>query len=633
MKKLEKLQIKNFAEIENETLIFPLPLISGANEIGKTSKYRALLYCLCLSDIDGSSFTGAVYSVRKEKIIDIAIIIDGEEYRIISTPKRVKIGEKITTDTSLNNTYYIDNKEVTKREYIERLPKYLNSIICPEFFLGDVTKLRDFFVQTFNIQEFDRTAIDGLLREKNIALQNYKNIEAIKKNELEKLARIEKEKGVDNSVAILELKSKIKKVEDNKPTFSKSQLLEIEEKNAQISDLKKKCLEEIGEMPPLHNIIDISTILSEKSDIENEIITLRKQLEKEILNLEFELKSFKPYSFEEERKLCEEYQRLMQIVETHSEKEKICKRCPVCNIESCNSKITEIMPLSYYMEKIEEIPEILRIPISSFSECIENQINKEKRDFGEKIGKKIQEVTADYENKIKIRQEELIDVSEKIEKIKIENEQKEEENKQIKIKFEENKERITENFNFEIARIELSKPILTIQEIDLTEDYSRLRELEEQQKIYNDNLATEIFTKKEIEKTSKKFEEISEEIYNIDREISAKKNEEALYYLSETQRINDILKENDILVTVELFEKNISNENYTKCFNIKYLDNKNLSGARSAFERIKLCRFFAKFFDIDFPTFCDEAGVFDKENLIKIKKLQQSENLTLLLPE
>ena len=129
------------------------------------------------------------------------------------------------------------------------------------------------------------------------------------------------------------------------------------------------------------------------------------------------------------------------------------------------------------------------------------------------------------------------------------------------------------------------------------------------------------------------FEEISEEIYNIDMNISAKKKEEALYYLSETQRINDILKDNGISITIDLFERNISNENYFKCFNIRYLDNKNLSGARSAFERIKLCRFFAKLFDIDFPTFCDEAGVFDKENLTKIKKLQQSENLTLLLPE
>ena len=206
MKKLEKLQIKNFAEIENEELIFPLPLITGANETGKTSKYRSLLYCLCLPDIDGSAFSGAVYSVKKEKIINVAVVIDGEEYRIISTPKRVKIGEKITTDTSLNNAYYIDSKEVTKRVYTERLPKNLNSIICPEFFLGDVTKLRDFFVQTFDIQEYDRSAIDGLLREKNIAGQRYKDIEAIKKNEILKLEKIEKEKGVDNSEAILELK-------------------------------------------------------------------------------------------------------------------------------------------------------------------------------------------------------------------------------------------------------------------------------------------------------------------------------------------------------------------------------------------------------------------------------------------
>ena len=633
MKKLEKLQIKNFAEIENEELIFPLPLITGANESGKTSKYRALLYTLCLPDIDGSAFTGAVYSVKQEKIINVAVVIDGEEFRIISTPKMVKIGEKITTDISLNNTYYIDNKEVTKREYTERLPKNLNSIICPESFLGDVTKLRDFFVQTFNIQEYDRSAIDGLLREKNVAVQRYKDIEAIKKNEILKLEKIENEKGDDSSVAILELKAKIKKVEDNRPTFTKAQLLEVERKNIQINDLEKKCLEEIGEMPALHNITDIAPVLAEKSDIENEIITLKNQLEKEKINLEFEKVVFNPYSFEEERTLCEEYQRLTQVVETYGERIKPCNRCPVCEVENCTSKITEVMPLSYYTERIGQIPEPLRISLSAFSECIENQINKEKRGFEEKIAKKIQAVTSEYEKKIKIKQEELINISEKIEKIKIGNKQKEEENQQIRIKFEEDKEAITGNFNFEIARIELSKPILSIQEIDLTEDYTLLKKLEEQQKIYNDNLANEIFTKKEIEKTAKIFEEISEEIYKIDMNISAKKKEEALYYLSETQRINDILKNNGISITIDLFERNISNENYFKCFNIRYLDNKNLSGARSAFERIKLCRFFAKFFDIDFPTFCDEAGVFDKENLIKIKKLQQTENLTLLLPE
>lgn len=633
MKKLEKLQIKNFAEIENEELIFPLPLITGANEAGKTSKYRSLLYCLCLPDIDGSAFTGAVYSVKKEKIINVAVVIDGEEYRIISTPKRVKIGEKITTDISLNNTYYIDNKEVTKREYTERLPKNLNSIICPEFFLGDVTKLREFFVQTFDIQEYDRSAIDGLLREKTVAVQRYKDIEAIKKNEILKLEKIERERGVDNSGAIHEVTTKIKKVEENKPTFTKAQLLEIEEKNIQINDLRKKCLDEIGEMPTLHEITDISQELRKKSDIENEIIILTNQLERDKINLEFEKKTFKPYSFEEERKLCEEYQRLSQIVETYDEKGKICKRCPVCDVENCTSKITEAMPLSYYTEKINQIPEILKVSLSSFSECIENQINKEKRDFEEKIDKKIQAIISEYENKIKIKQEELINISEKIEKIKIENKQKEEENKQIKIKFEEKKEKTTRDFDFEISQIELSKPILTIQEIDLTEDYTLLRKLEEQQKIYNDTLATENFTKNEIEKTAKMFEEISEEIYDIDMNISAKKKEEALYYLSETQRINDILKNNGISITIDLFERNISNENYFKCFNIRYLDNKNLSGARSAFERIKLCRFFAKFFDIEFPTFCDEAGVFDKGNLIKIKELQQTENLTLLLPE
>ena len=633
MKKLEKLQIKNFAEIENQELTFPLPLISGANESGKTSKYRALLYCLCLPDIDGSAFTGAVYSVKKEKIINVAVVIDGEEYRIISTPKRVKIGEKITTDTSLNNAFYIDNKEVTKREYTERLPKNLSSIICPEFFLGDATKLREFFVQSFDIQEYDRSAIDGLLREKNIAGQRYKDIEAIKKNEILKLEKIEKEREVDNSGAILELTSKIKKVEENKPTFTKAQLLEIEEKNIQINDLRKKCLEEIGEMPALHKITEISPELSEKSAIENEIITLKNQLEKEKTNLDFEKVVFTPYSFEDERRLCEEYQRLANIIENYDEKGKICKRCPVCDVENCTSKITEVMPLSYYTEKINQIPEPLRISLSSFSECIENQINKEKRDFEEKLEKKIQAVTAEYENKIKIKQEELINISEKIEKIKIGNKQKEEENQQIRLKFEEDKEKITRDFDFEISKIELSKPILSIQEIDLTEDYTLLKKLEEQQKIYNDNIATEIFTKKEIEKTTKIFEEISEEIYNIDMNISAKKKEEALYYLSETQRINDILKDNGISITIDLFERNISNENYFKCFNIRYLDNKNLSGARSAFERIKLCRFFAKSFNIDFPTFCDEAGVFDKENLTKIKKLQQTENLTLLLPE
>lgn len=633
MKKLEKLQIKNFAEIENEELNFPLPLITGANESGKTSKYRALLYCLCLPDIDGSAFSGAVYSVKKEKTINVAVTIDDEEYRIISTPKRVKIGEKITTDISLNNAYYIDSKEVTKREYTERLPKNLNSIICPEFFLGDVTKLREFFVQTFDIQEFDRSAIDGLLREKNVAVQRYKDIEAIKKNEILKLEKIEKEKGADNSGAILELTTKIKKVEENKPTFTKEQLLDIESKNIQINDLRKKCLEEIGEMPALHKITDISPVLAEKSAIENEIVTLKNQLEKEKINLEFEKVVFIPYSFEEERRLCEEYQRLTQVVETYGERIKTCKRCPVCDVENCTSKITEVMPLSYYTEKINQIPETLRISLSSFSECIENQINKEKRDFEEKIAKKIQAVTSEYEKKIKTKQEELINISEKIEKIKIENKQKEEENKQIRIKFEEDKEKITENFDFKISQIELSKPILSIQEIDLTEDYSLLKSLKEKQKKYDDNLATEIFTKKEIEKTAKIFEEISEELYNIDMNISAKKKEEALYYLAETQRINDILKNNGISITIDLFERNISNENYFKCFNIKYLDNKNLSGARSAFERIKLCRFFAKFFNIDFPTFCDEAGVFDKENLIKIKELQQTENLTLLLPE
>ena len=633
MKKLEKLQIKNFAEIENEELIFPLPLITGANETGKTSKYRALLYCLCLPDIDGSAFSGAVYSVKKEKIINVAVVIDGEEYRIISTPKRVKIGEKITTDTSLNNAYYIDSKEVTKRVYTERLPKNLNSIICPEFFLGDVTKLRDFFVQTFDIQEYDRSAIDELLREKNIAGQRYKDIEAIKKNEILKLEKIEKEKGDDNSEAILELKSKIKEVEANRPTFTKAQLLEIESKNIQINDLKKKCLEEIGEMPALHKPIDISPELEQKSAIEAEIITLKNQLEKEKINLEFEKVVFTPYSYEEETVLCAEYQRLSQIVENYDEKGNPCKRCPVCEVENCTSKITEVMPLSYYTEKINKIPEILRVPISAFSEAVENQINKEKRDFEEKIEKKIQAIISEYENKIKIKQEDLINISEKIEKIKIENKQKEEENQQIRIKFEEDKEAITENFNFEIARIELSKPVLSIQEIDLTEDYDLLKKLEEQQKIYNDNLANEIFTKKEIEKTAKMFEEISEEIYNIDMNISAKKKEEALYYLSETQRINDILKDDGISITIDLFERNTSNENYFKCFNIRYLDNKNLSGARSALERIKLCRFFAKLFDIDFPTFCDEAGVFDTSNLIKIKALQQTENLTLLLPE
>ena len=633
MKKIEKLQIKNFAEIENEELIFPLPLISGANESGKTSKYRALLYCLCLPDIDGSSFTGAVYSVKKEKIINVAVVIDGEEFRIISTPKMVKIGEKITTDTSLNNTYYIDNKEVTKRKYTEMLPKNLSSIICPEFFLGDVTKLREFFVQTFNVQEFDRAAIDGLLREKNIAIQKRKDFEAILNNEKQKLENIGKELGADNSVAIKELSDRIKSVEENKPTFTKEQLLEIENKNIQINELKKKVLEEQRKSTTLHEIIDVLPEMEKKSDIEAEILTLKNQLDKEILNLEFEKKSFKPYSFEEERKLCEEYQRLSQIVETYDEKIKICKRCPVCNVENCNSKITEVMPLSYYMEKIEGIPDILRVSVSEFSEAVENQKNKEKRDFEEKIGKKIQAVTEEYEKKIKIKQEELINISEKLEKIKIENNQKEEENQQIRIKFEEEKEKITEKFNYEIARIELSKPILSIQEIDLTEDYTLLKQLEEQQKIYDNNTANKLFTINEIEKTSKIFEEISEEIYNIDRDITLKKREEAIYYQEETKKINDILQENDILATIELFEKNISNENFVKCFNIKYLDNKNLSGARSAFERIKLCRFFAKFFNIDFPTFCDEAGVFDKENLIKIKKLQQTENLTLLLPE
>ena len=81
-----------------------------------------------------------------------------------------------------------------------------------------------------------------MLREKNIADQRYKDIEAIKKNEILKLEKIEKARGVDNSESILELTSKIKKVEENKPTFTKAQLLEIESKNIQIKKKKKKKL-------------------------------------------------------------------------------------------------------------------------------------------------------------------------------------------------------------------------------------------------------------------------------------------------------------------------------------------------------------------------------------------------------
>ena len=90
------------------------------------------------------------------------------------------------------------------------------------------------------------------------------------------LEKIEKEKGVDYSAAISELSSAVRNIEENRPTFSKEQLLEIERKNIQINDLKKKCLEEIGEMPSLHKTIDISPILAEKSAIETEILTLRK---------------------------------------------------------------------------------------------------------------------------------------------------------------------------------------------------------------------------------------------------------------------------------------------------------------------------------------------------------------------
>lgn len=628
-----KIKIKKFMELSDVSFETPAK-IEAPHDGGKSTIFRAVLFAVTGKDIDGKEFDGKIYPKNSTMLSDLAVEVEIEQSGVVfnkkatGSEKRQKGSDEVELQRSVTAVYSIDYRVVGKSEYDAKIMEVFGNfhLFCnPDYFRN--LKKEDKRVIFASLVKIDKASyFNGLADKKTMSgkISAQKDLISSTNSKLEELSKVqepEKNEVVDYDSQLAELR---KQRENAEPKFTD---LQITGNNHTLATI------EAAERATFIPTALISLLPEPEKPVLIDVDALKKQLEK--VQLSEPDTDFIDTQIARMKVKISQIKSLALQIENYDEnvKQAKCTLCQICTAPDCQFKKVEVTPIEELKNELSKY-----MSLSDAEKSIENfESNKINylRDFEVNKNETIASVERAISDSIKRN-------SDSTEIFNLRSTDTQTKNAGIVEKnIEIEKRNLTGKANFETEKAqkiaELKKILHTLPAFDYSEIDIQIAAFEELQKEHQTNIdrynelnGAYIYAQSRIVVLTDELKQLKEALYSFERELVKIEKAENDYYNDFENLINAEMPEN---IKVSLFKKNLSNDDYSECFEIEFNGSIYAGNGKTIAFYIWLCAWFQSKFGKDLPIFIDEAIILNEKLYTDVKNtviLMRNDNLKTL---
>lgn len=596
--------------------------IEAGHDVGKSTIFRAVLFAITGKDFDGKEFDGRIYPKNAKSVSDLTVEVEIEQNGVVfckkakGSEKRESGQEKTELVRNVTTTYFVNNDSTGgKKAYDEKILEVFGNfhLFCnPDYFRNLKTndEKRKIFLPLANIEK--STYFDGLPDKKTISgkIKAQKDeIDACnaKLSELSKVQQPTKISIVDYSEQLADLRTQR---QNATPELSLLQVEANNEINRQISELQKS---EFIPKPTVEYLAEPEK--PEMCDVDG----LKKELQK--VQLSESDDSLFVLRIAQMRAKIGKIKALQLQIDNYNENiaSAKCTICQVCAAPNCEYKRVEIATIDELQNEMSKLMD-LRTAERSLENLEAEQINylrkfeDEKQDRIFELEIQIRNGIEDNDNAAQMYFVESTQTREANTHLFQENQTIQAENSKNRAQFETLKaEKIAE----------LKSKIHSLPDFDYSEIDNQILEIVAKRKAqqeevdgFNELQGAYNYAQNRIKILSADLEQMKQALYSSEREMIKIEDAENRYYSDFESLINAEMPEN---VHVSLFKKNLSNDDYSECFEIEFNGSIYAGNGKTIAFYIWLCSWFQSKFEKDLPIFIDEAIILNESLYSDVK--------------
>jgi len=614
-----KIKIKKFMELSD--VVFETPAkIEAPHDGGKSTIFRAVLFAVTGKDIDGKEFDGKIYPKNSTMLSDLAVEVEIEQSGVIfnkqakGSEKRQKGSDETELQRSVTAVYSLDYRVVGKAEYDAKILEVFGNfhLFCnPDYFRN--LKKEDKRAIFSSLVKIDKASyFNGLADKKTMSgkISAQKDLISSTNSKLEELSKVQEPEKIEVINYDSQLTELRKQRENAEPKFAPGQIGENFAINEKITEIENSVFIPEPEIPLLPEI---------EKPVLVDVDALQKQLEK--VQLSEPDTDFIDTQIERMKQKITTIKSLTLQIENYDEnvKQAKCTLCQVCTAPDCQFKKIEVTPLEDLKNELSKY-----MSLSDAEKSIENfESNKINylRDFEANKNELIASAERAISDSIKRNSDSLDIFNLRSPDIEAKNAGIADENLEIE------KRNLLRKANFETEKAQkiadLKKQLHTLPAFDYSEIDGKIAGFEalkkEQQYLintYNELNGAYIYAQNRIVILTDELKQLKEALYGFERELVKIEKAENDYYNDFESLINAEMPEN---IKVSLFKKNLSNDDYSECFEIEFDGSIYAGNGKTIAFYIWLCSWFQSKFGKDLPIFIDEAIILNEKLYSDVK--------------